>query len=327
MVDMIDKIGCFGKLLSMMRKSLGFRPFSFLNASLWLLLPVLVLSLGCQQSETRGNRHKESEKRYVVLSPELAEIIALIEGTDNIVGRTEECNYPESISAKPVVGKFGALNREKIINLKPTLVFASSLEQQAIGAELQKLGIKVVTVYPKSIQEMLEAVRTVGKAISQVQRAAYVADSLSTELAELQKNIPAGNRPKVYVEIYSEPMMSVSDQSFVGSLVETAGGDNIFSELERDYSRINAEEVIKANPDIVLCYSQLRQQDVVKRLGWQNIPAVRTNKIYFEKDLNPDWIMRAGPRCLLGIRRLQEIMFGSKRLPFKRYADSENQYA
>ena len=103
--------------------------------------------------------------------------------------------------------------------------------------------------------------------------------------------------------------MSVSDQSFVGELIELAGGDNIFTELERDYSRIKAEDVIRAAPDIIICYSQDSVDNIKKRMGWQNIPAVQNNRIYFEKDLNPDWILRAGPRCILGARRLQEIFY------------------
>jgi iron complex transport system substrate-binding protein len=116
-------------------------------------------------------------------------------------------------------------------------------------------------------------------------------------------------RPKVYLEINLEPLMSVSDQSFVGELIELAGGDNIFTTLERDYSRIKAESVIKAKPEIMICYSQDTMDNIRKRLGWKDIPAIKNQLIYFEKDLNPDWLLRAGPRCLLGIMRLQEILY------------------
>ncbi|MCD8479712.1 MAG: hypothetical protein LRZ88_05475 [Candidatus Cloacimonetes bacterium] len=50
--------------------------------------------------------------------------------------------------------------------------------------------------------------------------------------------------------------MSVADNSFVGELIEIAGGDNVFDRLERDYSRVKAEDVILAKPDIIICYSQ-----------------------------------------------------------------------
>jgi len=267
------------------------------------VIAMVFLSVSCQQAEKA-----EKAKGYVVLSPELAEIIAAIEGTDNIIGRTQECDYPPQILSVPVVGNFGKVNKEDIIKLKPDLVFASSLEQQAIGSDLAKLGIKVVTVYPKTISEMLQGIITVGTAIGREARAKEVADTLyrSLELTGMLTNsIP---RPKVYLEIYREPLMSVSDKSFVGELIELAGGDNIFSELERDYSRIKAEDVIKAKPDVIICYSQETAESIRKRLGWQDIPAVKNHRIYFEKDIDPDLIMRAGPRCHLGAKRLFELI-------------------
>jgi iron complex transport system substrate-binding protein len=307
---MIDKIGCSDKLLFMFKKILIHCSASFARTGRLLLLPILVLSLSCQKNDKQAADSNESAKRYVVLSPELAEIIGVIEGTDNIAGRTEECNYPPQILAKPVVGKFGAVSRELILNLKPDIVFASSLEQQAIGSELSKLGIRVMTVYPKSIEEMLQAVIRIGDIIGKPERAQAVSDSLRHNLQELRKNIRPGRRPKVYLEIYSQPLMSVSDQSFVGSLIEWAGGDNIFPTLERDYSRIKAEDVIRANPDIIICYSKESAANIKKRLGWQNIPAVKNDMIFDEIDLNPDLIMRAGPRIISGMEQMQKIMFG-----------------
>ncbi len=306
---MIDKNGGFAKLFFMIRNDLFYMFGVLLPAA--LLLPLLLLALvgGCQESASG-----QAEARYVVLSPELAEIIAVIEGTNNIVGVTEECAWPAELQAKARVGKFGALDREKIIALQPTLVFASSLEQQAAATELAKLGIPVHTVYPRSIEELLEAVKTVGAALKMPDRAAFVADSLRAELDRIKATPPPGGspRPKVYLEIYREPLMSVADSSFVGQLIELAGGDNIFSHLERDYSRIRAEDVIRAKPDIMICYSRDSLANIQKRLGWQDIPAVKNNRICFENDLNPDWILRAGPRCVQGAKRLREILYENK---------------
>lgn len=273
--------------------------------SIALLLLFLVLAgvSSCQKS------HQANPSRgYVVLSPEIAEIIALLEGTDNVIGITEECTYPSEYTAKTVVGKFGALDKEKIISLKPAVVFASALEQQAIVAELAKLNIRVISVYPKTIEEMLQGIITVGDAIGKKERAVFVSDSLRNVLSELKEKGSAGKHPKLYLEIYREPLMSVSDKSFVGELIELSGADNIFAELERDYARVKAEDVIKAKPEIMICYSQDKQENISKRMGWQNIPAIKNHKIYFEADINPDWLLRAGPRCILGIKRLQEII-------------------
>jgi ABC-type Fe3+-hydroxamate transport system substrate-binding protein len=298
----VDKNACSLSWLSGMKFVHLFRYRFLTPAAAVCLLCVMLFALSCHKTDSHA-----SEPRYVVLSPEIAEIIAVIEGTDNVIGITEECTWPESYANKQVVGKFGTLNRELIISLKPSLVFASSLEQQSIASELAKLGIKVISVYPQTIEEMLSGIITVGEALGKRERAVFVADSLRAELDGIRNNAIPEHRRKVYLEIYREPLMSVSDRSFVGELIELAGGDNIFDELERDYCRISSEDVIQAKPDIIICYSQDTASNIAKRMGWKDIPAVRSGRIYFEQDINPDWLLRAGPRVILGAGRLQEI--------------------
>jgi ABC-type Fe3+-hydroxamate transport system substrate-binding protein len=273
-----------------------------------LIIMISVMILGFSFACKRTDK-PVTEKRYVVLSPEIAEIIAVIEGTDNIVGVTEECTYPEALKTKTKVGKFGTLNKEAIIALKPSIVFASSLEQQSIAADLAKLGIKVRIIYPRTVAEMLLGIIDVGDAIGKGERAVFVADSLKSELDKTRSFSAGKARPKVYLEIYRGPLMSVSDKSFVGELIELAGGDNIFTELERDYSRVPTEAVISANPDIMICYSKDIRENIIKRFGWQDVPAIKNDRIYFESDINPDWLLRAGPRSVLGAKRLQEIIY------------------
>jgi ABC-type Fe3+-hydroxamate transport system substrate-binding protein len=287
---------------------------TYFSGQIRLLIRLAIYLMVCfiMLTACKTAKLKTEGKRYVVLSPEIAEIIAAIEGSDNIVGITEECNFPLEYAGKTVVGKFGSVNKERLISLKPSLVFASSLEQQAIASELSKLGIMVIIVYPKTINEMLTGIQTVGNAIGKSQRAIFVADSLRTELEKVRSNTTNKPRPKVYLEIYREPLMSVSDQSFVGELIELAGGDNIFSRLERDYSRIKAEDVINAKPEIMICYSQDTKDSIRKRMGWKNLPAIRNDRIYFEAEINPDLILRAGPRCILGAKRLQELFYDGK---------------
>jgi ABC-type Fe3+-hydroxamate transport system substrate-binding protein len=287
---------------------------TYFSGQIRLLIRLAIYLMVCfiMLTACKTAKLKTEGKRYVVLSPEIAEIIAAIEGSDNIVGITEECNFPLEYAGKTVVGKFGSVNKERLISLKPSLVFASSLEQQAIASELSKLGIMVIIVYPKTINEMLTGIQTVGNAIGKSQRAIFVADSLRTELEKVRSNTTNKPRPKVYLEIYREPLMSVSDQSFVGELIELAGGDNIFSRLERDYSRIKAEDVINAKPEIMICYSQDTKDSIRKRMGWKNLPAIRNDRVYFEPEINPDLILRAGPRCILGAKRLQELFYDGK---------------
>jgi len=260
----------------------------------------VLLLYGCSKSKQRS-----SEKRYVITSPEIAEIVCLMEGSTNIIGITEECNYPEYLQTIEVVGNFGKVDFEQIIELYPSVVFTAGLEQKALAAELIKLEIKVEIIHSKSIEEMLDSILKIGKIINKEKRSLFIVDSLRQTLS----NIPKSKRkPKVYLEIYNDPIMSVSDNSFVGQLIKLAGGKNIFEELPRDYSRIDAEKVINADPEIIiLTYPGVSLNEVKNRKGWEIISAVQNDRIYTIEEVNPDLILRASPRAIMGIEELQKV--------------------
>ncbi len=267
-----------------------------------LIVLLIALFSGCGQKPPAG------QDRYVILSPEVAEIITAIEGVGNIVGVTEECNYPPELLTITRVGKFGLIDREKVISLDPSIIFTTGLEQGAITDDLRRMGFRVEMIYPRSLDEMLSGIRDIGRIISKEKEGNALADDLSAQIAQIRDRNKDLLRPKVYLEIYRDPLMSVSDASFVGQLIETAGGDNIFATLERDYARIKAEDVIKAAPDIMICYSHDPLTAVLSRMGWQVIPAIRQRRIYFEEDIGPDLVQRASPRIILGLQQL-EILF------------------
>ncbi len=264
-----------------------------------LALSLFLVSCNKAQKAVEG-------RRIVVLSPEVAEIIAALGCADEIVGITEECDYPPSLQQTQQVGKFGAVKREAILALKPDLIFTSALEQEALAAELRKLELRVESVYPKTISDLPVAVLRIGDLIGRQGAAKALADSITRAILDLRSQ-PLATKPKVYLEIYRDPLMSVADASFVGEVIETAGGDNIFSILERDYARIEAEDVVQAAPDIMICFSQDTLDNIKARKGWQDIPAIRNQRVYFEADIDPDWILRATPRTVLGLQRLNAL--------------------
>ena len=269
----------------------------------FVVLITFLLIISCHKAEKPNNA-----KRYIITSPEVAEIVCMLDGSQNLVGITSECNYPVELKSIEKIGNFGKVDFERIIELEPTIVFTSGLEQDVLASELGKLDIKVEKIYPHSVQEMIESIRTIGEKIDQKKRAEFIADSLQTSIQQLTDSIDSTFPPKVYVEIYGDPVMSVSDRSFVGELVEIAGGDNIFSQLPRDYSRVDPEKVIEADPDIIiLTYPGVTSEQIKNRKGWEFISACRNNRIYTSKDINPDLILRASPRIVKGLKILKKV--------------------
>lgn len=268
-----------------------------------LMITILALTIlaGCPSNSAPG------KDRYVVLSPEVAEILASLGLESRIVGLTTECTYPTSLSMIHKVGAFGAVKLEDVLALKPSIVFTTALEQDGIAQDLSRLGIRVESVYPKSVNDIFLEIERIGRITGSDDKAAELTASMKQSIHEIQIRNSSKIKPDVYLEIYRDPLMSVSDKSFVGELIEIAGGNNVFDTLERDYSRVNPETVIAAKPDIMICFSQDNLPNILSRKGWQVIPALQDSMIFFEDSIDPDLIQRAGPRIIEGIMALEKI--------------------
>src|SRR4030042_3063892 len=82
-------------------------------------------------------------KRIISLAPNITELIYTLNAENILVGRTDYCDYPEECKMKSSVGSIMSPNIEKIIELKPDLIMASTHFQKETLAILEKLDINV----------------------------------------------------------------------------------------------------------------------------------------------------------------------------------------
>jgi iron complex transport system substrate-binding protein len=64
--------------------------------------------------------------------------------------------------------------------------------------------------------------------------------------------------------------------------------------------------LIRRNPEVIIV-AHGGGIDPRKRLGWRSIAAVKNKQIY--KDIDPNILMRPGPRIVDGIKALRECMY------------------
>jgi iron complex transport system substrate-binding protein len=257
------------------------------------------LALLCFISCTGEKKH--SGYRIVSLSPAMTEMLFSLGAGEKIVGVTTFCDFPAPAKQITKVGDFSHPSIERIVGLKPDLVIVNLPEQKRVKGELEKLGINIFVSSPNSLADIYGEIATIGKMLGQDRQA----DSL---IAYMQSNLqitPRENRTRVFVEISPRPIITIGAATFLNDLIERAGGVNIFRDLDKDYPVVNQEAVISRNPEIIIV---LHPQDITGRTGWQKIQAIEHSRVY--TDLNPDHLMRPGPRLVLGYQQLKRIING-----------------
>jgi iron complex transport system substrate-binding protein len=229
----------------------------------------------------------------------MTEILFRLGAGNKIVGITTFCDFPQETKNITKVGDFSNPSIERIVALKPDLVIVNLPEQGRIKRALDKLNIKTFVSSPASLSEIYDELSALGCEI-QMQDAA---DSLISYMKRNLIPVTPAERKKVYIEISPRPLVTVGSATFLNDLIHDAGGINIFADLDKDYPIVTQESVIARNPDIIIV---LHPEGTTGRTGWHNINAIRNGQVY--EGLDPDHLMRPGPRLILGFRKLSEII-------------------
>jgi iron complex transport system substrate-binding protein len=243
-------------------------------------------------------------ERIISLAPSITEMLYAIGAGPQIVGRTDYDNYPPEVEELPSIGGFSAssISIETIIDLEPDLVIAGSVLQAEIVDALEDSGITVYAVEPNTIQDIFDRTLTLGAITGHVEEAQTVVADMSARVEAVQAavaDIPEDERVTVFYEIWHEPLTTTSDETYIGELIELAGGINIFADAEGAYPTVSAEEIIARDPDVILGPSshgdQLTPEMISERPGWESLSAMQNERIYI---LDGDAISRAGPRVV-----------------------------
>lgn len=276
---------------------------------------------------------KVHPERIVSLSPSSTEILFAVGAGDKVVGVTEYCNYPPELDAKieaeeiEKVGGYWNPSVEIITALKPDLVLVSTAKctvktndcktncsrrceiTTQVAAQLNSMGLNIVTLSPHSMNDVLEDILLVGRATGNTAEAINLVDNIIQRIETIVAKLNiASNKPKVYFEVWNNPHISVSSRTWIGNLINLAGGTNIFGEAISEWPIIRSEEIIQLDPEIIL-FPVIPDvprfwgsfDDVKKRRGWENLTAVRNDRLY---EIPRDCISRPGPRLVESLEML-----------------------
>jgi iron complex transport system substrate-binding protein len=250
--------------------------------------------------------------RIVCLTEETVETLYLMGDQDRIIGVSGFVVRPPEARRKPKVSTFIEAKTDEIVALKPDLVFTFSDIQADITANLMREGLDVHAFNHRTVEGIFDMIRTVGALIGEPEKAEKLAADLQHHVdAVREKANGLARRPKVYFEEWDDPMISAI--GWVSELIEIAGGENVFADRAFGQAAkdrfVTAEEVIAAQPDIIIgswCGKGFKKESVAAREGFDQIPAVKNNRLY---EIKSAIILQPGPAALTdGLEEMQEII-------------------
>ena len=242
-------------------------------------------------------------KRIICMTEETVETLYLWGEQDRVAGISGfTVRPPEARKEKPKVSAFTSAKIPKILDLKPDLVLGFSDLQADIAAELIKHGIEVYVFNHRTVDGILQMIRTLGRLVDSTDKADALADSYKLKIENIKKETSQWNvKPRVYFEEWYDPI--ISGIGWVSELIEIAGGVDVYAENAKhqgakDRIIANPLEVVGKAPDIIIgswCGKRFHPHKVAERNGWKDVPAVLNENIY---EIKSPLILQPGPAAL-----------------------------
>ena len=259
-------------------------------------------------------------ERIVSLAPSNTEILFAVGAGDKVVGVTNYCNYPYNFTAwieagnMTSIGSHYSLAVEPIVALDPDLVIASTVGNSENVVNLKKLGYNVLVLETKTLDGLLKDILLVGRATGNEIKASNLVTEMRTRIDSVVNkvtNVPT--TPKVYHEVWRDPLRSAGPGTFVDDLITLAGGENIFNDASTSWPTVSSETVIEKNPEVIFLPDNymgetdlpLTIETIKDRAGWNLITAVQNDAIY---EIDGNTISRAGPRLVDALELIAKMI-------------------
>lgn len=246
-------------------------------------------------------------ERIITMLPSHTATLCALGVCDSIVATDKFSNYPAEVVDLPKLGGLFEPNIEKMVVLEPDLVFISAATE--LAERLESLGLTVIASHPKTYDEVFEAATLYGKIVDREEAAAEFVSQVQAEIEAVTARVAGLESPSVYYELDSTPY-SVGPESFVGVLIDKAGGDNIVEASLGDYPQLEPEYIVAADPQVIILADAPfgeTAEAVAARPGWGELEAVENERVIELTQEQVDILSRPGPRLAQAVRFLAEL--------------------
>ena len=226
-------------------------------------------------------------EKIVSLGPANTEILFAIGAGGNLVGVTTHCDFPVQAKKIDKIGDYTTPNIEAIVDKKPDLIIACYGNKEESIQRLRELGLTVVALHPKSVEEILEDIQLVGDITGYEQEAASLVRTLKKRIEIVKgksSEIPEGKRPRILYVVWYPELWIAGKGTFVNGLIEMAGGKNIAFDIE-GWKIISKEVVIDRDPEIIFCSgmgenSAILREKILEDVDLKKVSATEHNRVY-----------------------------------------------
>ncbi|MBX9405421.1 cobalamin-binding protein [Pseudomonas baetica] len=215
--------------------------------------------------------------RVVSLAPSLSEIVVELDSADLLVGVLDAGERPAAIANVPSVGRYGQLDMERLLSLKPDLLL---LWPGSVGPaqrdQLKHLNIPTYVAEPHNLEQLSAQIEAIASQLGRPERGLKLAAELREKLNDLRQRYRRDAPLKVFYQVWDKPLYTVGGGQIISAALEVCGARNVFADLSLPAPQVSIEAVLQRNPEVILAGDQA-QLDAWK--AWPQVVAVARGQL------------------------------------------------
>lgn len=236
---------------------------------------------------------EEQGERIISGSVALCEIFDRLQIELTGVPMTKLGQMPQRYANTPMIGMPMNPDMEIIASLQPTIIYAPDSLSDWLKTGYEKSGIKYNFVDLRSVDGLYRTIHMLASTYGKTDEEAILLEEktafekmLADKLADKEKKKVLMGLPGSYV--------AATPHSYVGSLVEMAGAENVVqAEEQEEFRQMNTEALLQLDPDEILRTAhampeqvqEMFRQEFEEKDIWKHFRAVEEEQVY---DLPPD---------------------------------------
>jgi ABC-type Fe3+-hydroxamate transport system substrate-binding protein len=195
-------------------------------------------------------------ERIISLVPSITELLYHLQLENAVSGITRYCTQPPHWrKSKQIIGGTKKINHELIDTIHPDLIIANKEENTKEDVERLRNKFPVYTSDVKTIEDALLMIKDIGLLTGKEYYSNSLTESIRHGFRNLQLKISAMKPLRVIYLIWQNPFMTAGSDTFIHSIMQSAGFINVFENALR-YPAITAEQLMSSGAEVIFLSSE-----------------------------------------------------------------------
>ena len=232
----------------------------------------------------------DEEPRIIATSPATADICDRLELDLVGVCSSTISTIPERYSEVEQVGTSMSPDMEIVASLSPDWILSPASLQSDLQPKYEAIDTDWAFLNLRSVPGMYRSIQELGEIFGREEQAQELVDEFTEFYEEYSTRNEGKESPKVLILMgLPGSYIIATENSYVGSLVELAGGENVYAGTDQEFLTVNTEDMKTKEPDIILCaahalpdqVTEMFKEDFETNDIWQHFDAVQNDRVYY----------------------------------------------